>query len=501
MSIWKDTAEESFFAPLTGDLTVDVVIIGGGITGITTAYNLSRSGKKVAVLEARKIGEGDTGSSTGNLYSTIGSPGLHILKSRFNEERMTEVVQSRGAAVDFIEQRIQEFNIDCDFKRVPWCLFTEDESEQSFLEKEKEAAEKAGLTVSENIPFPLNIKYGFKVENQAQFNPLQYVVQFAKAIKSDNCNIYEHTKAIEFNEGDVCTVKTENGTITASNIVMATHTPKGIYFVHTSLGPYREYAVAVKLNGEYPEPGIFWDKKPDEHKSMRVYDTTKGKVLMVLGEMHKVGQKENNNECFDKLEQFLRERFSVASVEFMWSAQQYKSSDGIPFIGLSTGNTKTYIATGYSADGLTYGTLAGMIISDQINGIENKWSKTYDASRLTPIASAKEFVKENINVAAELIKDWVAKEDAEKFSDVVSGEGKIMEVNGKKCAVHRNHAGGLNVVSAVCPHMGCIVHWNEAETSWDCPCHGSRFAIDGEVLEGPAIAALKKVDITNATNK
>ena len=186
------------------------------------------------MIEARKIGEGDTGSSTGNLYSTIGSPGLHILKSRFDEERMTEVVQSRGAAVDFIEQRIQEFNIDCDFRRVPWCLFTEDESEQSFLEKEKEAAEKAGLTVSENIPFPLNIKYGFKVENQAQFNPLQYVVQFAKAIKSDNCNIYEHTKAIEFNEGDVCTVKTENGTITASNIVMATHTPKGIYFVHTS---------------------------------------------------------------------------------------------------------------------------------------------------------------------------------------------------------------------------------------------------------------------------
>jgi Rieske Fe-S protein len=162
---------------------------------------------------------------------------------------------------------------------------------------------------------------------------------------------------------------------------------------------------------------------------------------------------------------------------------------------LSTGNAKTYIATGFSADGLTYGTLAGMIITDEIVGKPNKWSKTYDASRLTPLASAKEFVKENINVAAELIKDWIAKEDAKHFSEVVAGNGKIMEVNGKKCAVHRDYAGNLNVVSAICPHMGCIVHWNEAETSWDCPCHGSRFAIDGEVLEGPAIHALKKVQI------
>lgn len=495
MSIWKDKLTQSSFPSLQSDLTVDVAIVGGGITGLTAAYILSKAGKKVAVLEALKIGEGATAYSTGNLYNMIGSPGLHTIRSRFNEEKIKEVVESRGAAVDFIEQRVKEFNIDCDFVRVPWALFCEDEQGKSFVEKEKEAARQAGLTVTENFQIPLKINTGFTVENQAQFNPLQYVVSLARSIQSPTCSIYEHTKVEDVTEGDVCTVKTSGGTVTADYVIMATHTPKGIYFVHTSLGPYREYAVAVKLNGEYPAPGVWWNMKSQEHYSMRVYDTSKGKVLMVLGEMHKVGQKEHNNECFKNLEQFLRERFDVATVEFQWSAQQFKASDGIPFIGLSTGNKKTYIATGFSADGLTYGTLASMIITDEILGKENKWSKTYDASRLTPVASAKEFLKENINVAYEFIKDRITKDDADKLSEVKAGEGKIIEIDGKKHGAYRSADGQLHVVSAICTHMGCVNHWNEAEASWDCPCHGSRFSIDGEVLEGPAYKALSKLDV------
>lgn len=492
-SIWKDKAEETSFSPLRQDITADVAIVGGGITGLTAAYILSRAGKKVAVLEARKIGEGSTGSSTGNLYCTIGSPGLHNVKSKFNEKKIKEVVESRAAAVDFIEQRVKEFNIDCDFKRVPWSLFTEDSSGQSFVEKEKKAAEEAGLTITENFSFPLQVKSGFVVENQAQFNPLQYVVSLAKNIRSENCGIYELTKVDDVEEGKVCTVSTSGGKVTAEHVIMATHSPKGVYAVHMSMGPYREYAVAVKLNGTYPEPGIWWNMLSKEHYSMRTYDTSKGKVLMVLGETHKVGQKENNHECFHNLERYLRERFDVASVEFTWSAQQFKAADGIPYIGLSTGNAKTYIATGFSADGLTYGTLASMIISDQILGKENKWSETYKASRITPVASAKEFVKENVNVAYEFIKDHLSKKDADELSQVTAGQGKVMEIDGNKQGVFRDETGNLHVVSAVCTHMGCINHWNEAEKSWDCPCHGSRFSIDGEVLEGPAYKALKKV--------
>jgi glycine/D-amino acid oxidase-like deaminating enzyme/nitrite reductase/ring-hydroxylating ferredoxin subunit len=493
ISIWKNKAEMAYFPPLRNDITVDVAIVGGGITGLTAAYILSRAGKKVAVLEARKIGEGATGSSTGNLYCTIGSPGLHNLKSKFNTQKIKEVVESRATAVNFIEARIKEFAIECDFNRVPWSLFAENSAGKSFVEKEKQAAQEAGLAVTEHFAIQLPIETGFTVDNQAQFNPLEYVVSLAKHIKSPDCQMYEMTKATDVTEGETCTVTTPNGKVHAQHVVMATHSPKGIYAVHMNMGPYREYAVGVTLNGDYPAAGVWWDMLAHEHYSLRTYDTTKGKILMVLGEMHKVGQKENNHECYDNLEKFLRARFDVASVEFKWSAQQFKPSDGIPYIGLSTGNTKTYIATGFSADGLTYGTLASMIISDQILGIENKWSKTYDASRITPFASAKEFIKENVNVAFEFVKDRFTKDEAKEFSEVLPGQGKVMEVDGKKCGVHRDENGKLHVVSAVCTHMGCINHWNEVEQSWDCPCHGSRFSIDGEVLEGPAYTTLKKV--------
>jgi Rieske Fe-S protein len=274
---------------------------------------------------------------------------------------------------------------------------------------------------------------------------------------------------------------------------MATHSPKGVYSVHMSMEPYREYAVGVKLNGEYPAAGIWWNVLSQEHHSMRTYDTPKGRILMVLGEMHKVGQKENNHECFENLEHYLRQRFNVASVEYTWSAQQFKPADGIPFIGLSIGNSKTYIATGFSADGLIYGTLASMINADLILGKENKWSKTYSASRITPLASAKEFIKENADVVYEFVKDRLTKNEADALGEVGIGKGKIMNIDGKKHGVYRDESGRLHIVSAVCTHLGCINHWNEVEQSWDCPCHGSRFSIDGEVLEGPAYAALKKV--------
>lgn len=496
ISVWKDKAPEFFFSTLQNNITVDVAIVGGGITGITAAYLLSRAGKKVAVLEAQKIGQGATGSSTGNLYSTIGSPGLHNVQSKFNDQKIRELVESRAAAVDFIADRVKEFNIECDFKRVPWSLFTESEVGKSFVEKEKKAAQQAGLPITENFEPTWKVNEGFILENQAQFNPLQYVVSLATNIKSQTCSIYESTKVTDVEEGDVCTVTTAGGKVTASQVIMATHSPKGIYAVHMNMGPYREYAVGVTLNGSYPPAGTWWNMvKPNEHYSMRTYNTSKGKILMALGEMHKVGQKENNHECFDILEKYLRERFSVASVEFKWSAQQFKPSDGIPYIGLSTGNSKTYIATGFSADGLTYGTLASMIISDQILGNENKWSDTYNASRITPLASAKEFIKENVNVAVEFIKDRFTKNEADEFSEVNKGQAKVMEIEGKKHGVYRDENGKLHIVSAVCTHMGCINHWNEVEKSWDCPCHGSRFSIDGEVLEGPAYTALKKVII------
>ena len=492
-SIWRDASPQTSYPQLSGDLNVDVAIIGGGITGLTAAYLLSKSGKSVAVVEARKIGEGATGFSTGNLYATIGGEGLHNVGSKFDANKMKEVVESRTAAIDLIEQIIINEGIECSFERVPWTLFSVDGKNASFVIKEKEAAEEAGLKVFSGIPYPMPVSEGFSLQNQAQFNPLKYVTGLAATIQSAGCQIFENTRATDIKEGETCVVETTAGNLSASQVIMATHTPKGIYFVHTLMETYREYAVGVTLNGEYPNAGVYWEMQSSEHYSVRTSDSPKGKILMALGQMHKVGLKEDNTDSFDKLEAFLRERFDVANVEYRWSAQQFKPADGIPYIGKSFADNKTYIATGFAADGLTYGTLAAMIISDQIQGVENPWSKTYDASRITPLASASKFAKENVTVAYELAKDWLFKEDAKELSEVQPNEGKVIKLNGTKCAVHRDESGGLHAVSAVCPHMGCIVHWNAAEKSWDCPCHGSRFAIHGEVLEGPAYNPLKKL--------
>ncbi|WP_026461968.1 FAD-dependent oxidoreductase [Adhaeribacter aquaticus] len=491
-SIWSNRSEETSFPTLTNDITVDVAIIGGGITGITAASILAKAGKRVAVLEAWQVAKGTTGSSTGNLYAPVGER-LHTVETKFNQEVLEKVAASRSAAIDFIQKQVQDYQLDCDFERVPWFFFTEPGENDLNVEEERKAVKRAGLPISEEVPanFPFTTDSFFYVPNQAQFNPLRYTQLLAKKIESPTCQIYENTKAVEFNNGSPCTVRTENGhTVTANQIIMATHTPKGIYGVHTTMGPYREYAIAARLKEPYPNPGIYWNMRMMQHLSIRTYTDQTGTYLLMLGEKHKVGQKEHNEENYQKLIEYIRTRFSVDSIAFTWSAQNYKPSDSLPFIGPDGKNSNIYIATGFSADGLTYGTLAAMIIADQIQGIDNPWGKIYDANRFTPVASALKFAKENINVAYELAKDYLTGGDADKFNEIKPGEGATVGVGTGQVAAYRDEQNNLHVVSAVCPHMGCIVHFNNTEKSWDCPCHGSRFSIDGEVLEGPAIAGL-----------
>lgn len=491
-SVWKTSGTSSSFPSLSSDLKVDVAIIGGGITGINAAYLLSQAGKKVAVIEARKVGDGSTGYSTGNLYSLVGGEGLHSIQSKWSEEVAQQVIASRELAVDFIENRVKEFDINCDFKRIPWCLFTNIEDQQKFIDKEREAIEKAGVNVSDGIPFPLPYTAGFRVEGQAQFNPYVYVVELAKKIQSEKCMIFENTSLTDLEEDEVCTVKTTGGTITADYVIMATHTPKGFHKVQAALTARRECAVAVKLNGEYPLPGTFWYRLEKEHYSLRTYDTPAGPVLMLLGQTYEVGHQEKHKDRFDRLESFLRQHFDVSSVVFKWAAQNYKSADHLPFIGLSAGKKKTFLATGFAADGLVYGTVAALVIFDQIMGDENPYSKTYDASRITLFASAKEYIKQTVTVATQYLKDIPGIVEAKDADEIPVGDGRVIQSGGEKIAAYRDEENNLHLCSAVCTHMDCIVDFNKEEKSWDCPCHGSRFSFDGKVIEGPAIFDLPK---------
>jgi glycine/D-amino acid oxidase-like deaminating enzyme/nitrite reductase/ring-hydroxylating ferredoxin subunit len=494
-AVWSSSDFSASYPSLTGDIQAEVAIIGAGITGLSTAYHLCKAGKKVVILEQSQVGKGTTGSSTGNLYAPIDER-LSSILSKHGENTLRLVAESRMAAVDFIEQRVREFNIDCEFQRVPWHLFTTPttKDQKPEVEKETEAAAKAGLALSKNTPpsFPFPVDTLLSLEGQAQFNPLKYVQQLAAALASEHCVIFENTQVTGVEDGQPCLVQTPHGTVTADHVVMATHSPKGIYGVHTAMESYREYVMAVRLRGELPLPGIYWHVQSGPQYSVRPYREQDNNYLLVLGEPYKVGSKSQHEELLAQLEKYLRDHFDVEQIEYIWAAQNYKAADNLPYIGTSLMESKTYIATGFSADGLTYGTLAGRIISDAILGKENPWAKIYDPKRFTPIASAKKFAKENITVASHLLKDYLFYGEADEVNEIQKGEGKTIKIDGDHLAAYRDEAGMLHIVSGICTHMGCVVHWNDGEKSWDCPCHGSRFSIDGKVLEGPAYTHLAK---------
>lgn len=496
ISLWKATAEDSNFQSLEKDISVDVVVVGGGITGLTCAYLLSNIGKSVAVLEALKIGEGTTGYSTGNLYSTVDSRLYHIA-SKYDEETSKAIAESRAAAVNLIENISMKYNMDCEFSRNPWHLFTETEEEISTIEKEFNATKKAGLnsTLVETLPLPFPIKSAVRIDGQAQFNPMKYAKGLAKSISGENCTIYENTRVLNFKSGEPCLVETPLAKVKAKCIILATHTPKGVYAIHSAIFPYREDAIAVKLKtGIYPPGGIFWGVTKDQHHSFRTYTIDREKYLIVAGQHYKVGQAEDGKKKFDELEKFARDRFDIDTIEYKWAAQSYRSADGLPYIGEI--EDKIFTGTGFSTDGLTYGTLAAMIISDSIAQIKNKWSNTYDINRNNPGKAAKDYIKENANVMGEYMKDFPGISDESEIKDLPAGEGKVLNIDGEKIAVYRDANNVVHAISAVCTHMKCIINWNNAEKSWDCPCHGSRFDLDGTVLEGPATSdLLSKVNL------
>lgn len=499
-SIWLSFSDDTNFSPLSSHLKVDVAIIGGGITGITTAQLLAKQGKRVAVLEKQRVGTNSSGNSTGNLYSAVSEILLYVRK-KFGDDVMEMVVNSRREAIDLVEQNINLYNIDCDFKRVNWNYYSTILKTKEKIEKAYEAAKKIGLKV-EYTDLPetkFDVKKGLSIGGAAQFNPLRYVQGLAKAIANENCLIYENTEITEFHENnDGVTLRTGQGhTIEASYVVHATHSPKGIMSYHTELGPYREYGIACKIKGSYPEGVYFGYYDPSDITSTRLYEREGVQYLLVVGEPHKVGHGDNLSHM-NRLEKFARDHFDVIEITHRWGAQNYKAADYLPYIGKKSNGSRMYIGTGFSSHGLTYGTVAAMVISDQIAGIANAYSEIYRPTRFNPIKSAPKFIKENVDVLVTFVSDYM-KRSQETFMDVKKGEGKIVEEEGHKLAVFRNENDGLQICSAVCTHMGCIVRWNNAEQSWDCPCHGSRFDTKGEVIEGPALKAL--ASLSELTNK
>jgi glycine/D-amino acid oxidase-like deaminating enzyme/nitrite reductase/ring-hydroxylating ferredoxin subunit len=492
-SIWRDNTQTTDFKSLQGEASCDVAIIGGGITGITTACLLGKAGIKTIVLEALKVGGGTTGFSTGNLYATIDEQ-AQTIKSKFDLDKVKAVIHSRELAITQIRNLVTEYKLECELTDAPFYLFAEEENLVEKIEKEAEVLSEAGLPVSlhDRVDLPFKVFRALKLDRQGQFNPMQYIKGLAQQVNGSLCSIYENTKVLgyEKKEGNY-QVQTSSGKVTAKHIIHATHTPKGFFGIQTLIYPYREYAVAYEYRGEY-KPGIFWSIGNPHKHSIRQYRKGDQTWLMVLGEKHKTGQQEHNLKNIEALKEYASERFTLGEYSYQWGAQHYRCADGLPCIGKPQADNDMYFATGFSTDGLTYGTLAAQVLCDLVQGKDNPYSDVYNPRRFTPVQSTGEFIKENVNVLLQYAKNLPFVADVKDADQIKKGEGKVVQEHGEKLAVYKDDQDKLHICSAICPHMGCVVSWNEAEGTWDCPCHGSRFAIDGTLLEGPAISGLSK---------
>ncbi|MBA2733941.1 MAG: FAD-dependent oxidoreductase [Acidobacteria bacterium] len=509
-SIWMATAKEiESDGQLAEDMSVDVCIVGAGIAGMTTAYLLAREGKRVVVLDDGAIGGSMTGRTTAHLVNALDDR-YYELERLHGEDGSRLAAESHTAAIDRIEAIVKEEGIECGFERLDGYLFAPPDESKKQLKDELEAAHRAGLTEIEMIErAPIkDFDTGkcLRFPNQAQFHPLHYLAGLARAIRRDGGRIHTGTHADKI-EGDKksARVETSDGrVITSFSIVVATNTPVNDRFaIHTKQAPYLTYVIGARVpRGSIPK-ALYWDT-PDPYHYVRLEsinaennetgETEEYDVLIVGGEDHKTGQADDANKRFGYLQRWTRTRFPmIGEIEFQWSGQVMEPIDGLAFIGRNPMDEENiFIATGDSGNGMTHGTIAGILLTDLIMERENEWEKLYNPTRKT-LKALPEFASENLNVAAQYV-DLVTPGDVDSIDEIKPGDGAIIRHGLKKVAAYRDDAGTIHERSAVCPHLGCIVDWNSKEKTWDCPCHGSRYDAYGKVFQGPANSDLARVE-------
>jgi glycine/D-amino acid oxidase-like deaminating enzyme/nitrite reductase/ring-hydroxylating ferredoxin subunit len=497
LSIWAATVDLPSRLQLREDARADVCVVGAGIAGLTTAYLLGRAGKAVVVLDDGPIGGGMTGRTTAHLVTALDD-------RYFELERLHGLEGSRLAAkshadsIDQIERIVQSEKIDCEFERLEGYLFVPPGDSQQILDHELEAVYRAGLTdvkLVDRAPIEsYDTGKALRFPRQAQFHPLKYLSALAEAIERDGGKIYTQTHASNINGGDNARIETSAGpVVTADAVVVATNTPVNDRFaIHTKQSAYLTYVIGARMPKGSVRKALFWDT-PDPYHYVRIESGNDGyDILICGGEDHKSGQSDDADMRFTALERWSRERFPMLKeIEYRWSGEVMEPVDGLAFIGHNPlDSDNVFIITGDSGNGMTHGTIGGILITDLILGRENEWAKLYDPSRKT-LRAAREFAKENLNVAEQFI-DLVTPGEVESAADVPRGSGGIIRRGLLKIAIYKDEAGTVHQLSAVCRHLGCIVDWNSLEKTWDCPCHGSRYDATGHVIVGPANSDLPR---------
>ena len=476
------------------DEPVDVLIVGAGMTGLTTALLLQKAGKTCLVIESHETGFGTTSGTTAHL-NTIMDTTYKQIETDFGEDNAQLVARGAKEALDLIKNNVATLQIDCSYSEQPGYVFSQNADQTKELTDILESSRKAGLQIeySNTIPVPVPFEKAVRIESQAQFHPIQYLHALAKAFVQAGGILLQNCHFLESGKGDILEISTSQGTFRTRNLLYATHIPPGINLLSFRCAPYRSYAMAVKLKGNnYPE-GLCYDLY-DPYHYYRTQDTGGEKFLIAGGEDHKTGHEENTASCFMKLEAYIRKHFAVDSIAFRWSSQYFEPADGLPYIGVMPGSGENvYVASGYGGNGMTYSTLAAIIISSLVTSGTSPYEKLFSPARIKPVAGFTNFIKENADVVKEFVSGRFSVSSIDEVGELARGEGRIVKYEGKKLGLYKDENGNMHAVNPVCTHAKCIVAWNTSERSWDCPCHGARFSPDGKVLTGPAARDLEKI--------
>ncbi|HEX3149751.1 MAG TPA: FAD-dependent oxidoreductase [Gemmataceae bacterium] len=483
------------FTPLKRKLAVDVAVIGGGITGISTAYALQKAGLSVALFERDRFGRGDTGHTTAHV-TCVTDQRLNKLVSSFGRDHAQAAWDAGRAAIQHIHDTVHAENIDCDFAWLPGYLHAspDESTEDGDLKEDANLAAALGFGAVYEPKIPLFGTHGVRFPDQARFNPLKYLAGLLRSF-GPKAHAYEASEVTEVQE-DPLRLTVNGHEVHCGYLVIATHVPlTGLKNVlratvfQSKLAAYTSYAIGAPVpKGSFPE-ALFWDTA-DPYRYLRVEPRARDSFAIYGGEDHKTGQEDDPAGCFGRLEKGLAQLHSAAKVTHRWSGQVIETPDGLPYIGEVA--DKQFVATGFAGNGMTFGTVAAMMAADRFASRKNPWTNLFDPARTKVLTGVWDYLRENLDYPYYLIRDRLAGSEGTELSAVKKGEGKILRLKGERVAASRDNAGKVITVSPVCTHLGCLVRWNAAERTWDCPCHGSRFAASGEVIAGPAETALEK---------
>jgi hypothetical protein len=499
-SLWQDTTSREKES-LTGnrlsteDKFFDVVIVGGGITGLTTGVLLQEAGFKCAVLESHTLCFGTTGGTTAHLNTILDTPYTTIIKN-FNKETAQTIAGAAAAAIDLVRANISKYDIQCGFETATAYLFSQTEDQTRELHDIYEAGKSVGIHMeyTHRLPVSISASRTVAIHDQAKFHPTRYVLGLAKAFQSIGGRIIEHCHVSGAENNDPVTVHTDRGDIDCKYLIYATHIPPGINILDTRCAPYRTYAMAVTLKDAYPD-GLVYDMY-DPYHYYRTQTIDGQSYFIAGGEDHKTGHEENTEARFLKLEAHIRGHFNVDQVAYKWSSQYFEPVDGIPYIGHLPGEPgNILVATGFGGNGMIYSAIAAMLFKELLLREPEKYAPLFNPNRIKPVAGFSNFVRENADVVKKWVGKFIPSGKLSSFSDMAAGEGRVVKIDGETVALYKDEHHELHALSPTCPHMGCHVAWNYAEKTWDCPCHGARYSPDGAVLTGPAVHALDPVEI------